>query len=133
MPFGLIGGRLYHVLTDWLCFGDGRDPWRALQIWQGGLGVWGAISLGAVGAWIGCRRAGIRLPRSPTPCRSGIAVAQAIGRFGNLNQRACGRPTDLPSRITASTKDHRLPGYEDIDLPPNVPLRGAVVPQHSQP
>jgi prolipoprotein diacylglyceryl transferase len=115
VPFGLIGGRLYHVLTDWqLYFGDGRDPWRALQIWQGGLGVWGAISLGAVGAWIGCRRAGIRLPPFADAAAPGIAVAQAIGRFGNwFNQELYGRPTDLPWGLRID-KDHRLPGYEDI-------------------
>jgi prolipoprotein diacylglyceryl transferase len=115
VPFGLIGGRLYHVLTDWqLYFGDGRDPWRALQIWQGGLGVWGAISLGAVGAWIGCRRAGIRLPPFADAAAPGIAVAQAIGRFGNwFNQELYGRPTDLPWGLRID-EDHRLPGYEDI-------------------
>jgi prolipoprotein diacylglyceryl transferase len=115
VPFGLIGGRLYHVLTDWqLYFGDGRDPWRALQIWQGGLGVWGAISLGAVGAWIGCRRAGIRLPPFADAAAPGIAVAQALGRFGNwFNQELYGRPTDLPWGLRID-EDHRLPGYEDI-------------------
>ena len=115
VPFGLIGGRLYHVLTDWqLYFGDGRDPWRALQIWQGGLGVWGAISLGAVGAWIGCRRAGIRLPPFADAAAPGIAVAQAIGRFGNwFNQELYGRPTDLPWGLRID-ENHRLPGYEDI-------------------
>jgi prolipoprotein diacylglyceryl transferase len=115
VPFGLIGGRLYHVVTDWqLYFGDGRDPWRALQIWQGGLGVWGAISLGAVGAWIGCRRAGIRLPPFADAAAPGIAVAQAIGRFGNwFNQELYGRPTDLPWGLRID-EDHRLPGYEDI-------------------
>ena len=135
MPFGLIGGRLYHVLTDWqLYFGDGRDPWRALQIWEGGLGVWGAISLGAVGAWIGCRRAGIRLPPFADAAAPGIAVAQAIGRFGNwFNQELYGRPTDLPWASThrrgppaAGVRGHR-------DLPPNVPLRGAVVPRPRSP
>jgi prolipoprotein diacylglyceryl transferase len=115
VPFGLIGGRLYHVLTDWqLYFADGRDPWRALQIWQGGLGVWGAISLGAVGAWIGCRRAGIRLPPFADAAAPGIAVAQAIGRFGNwFNQELYGRPTDLPWGLRID-EDHRLPGYEDV-------------------
>jgi prolipoprotein diacylglyceryl transferase len=114
VPFGLIGGRLYHVVTDWqLYFGAGRDPWRALQIWQGGLGIWGAISLGAVGAWIGCRRAGIRLPPFADAAAPGIAVAQAIGRVGNwFNQELYGRPTDLPWALRID-EEHRLPGYED--------------------
>jgi prolipoprotein diacylglyceryl transferase len=115
VPFGLIGGRLYHVATDWqLYFADGRDPWRALQIWEGGLGIWGAISLGAVGAWIGCRRAGIRLPPFADAAAPGIAVAQAIGRFGNwFNQELYGRPTDLPWALRID-EAHRLPGYEDV-------------------
>ncbi|HEY9354411.1 MAG TPA: prolipoprotein diacylglyceryl transferase family protein, partial [Nocardioides sp.] len=51
VPFGLVGGRIYHVMTDWqLYFGDGANPIEALYIWRGGLGVWGAIALGAVGA-----------------------------------------------------------------------------------
>jgi prolipoprotein diacylglyceryltransferase len=56
VPFGLVGGRLYHVATDWhRYFGEGKNPLDALRIWDGGLGIWGAIALGAVGAWIGCR------------------------------------------------------------------------------
>ncbi|HEX6755971.1 MAG TPA: prolipoprotein diacylglyceryl transferase, partial [Mycobacteriales bacterium] len=96
--FGLIGGRLYHVVTDnELYFRAGRDPWRALYVWEGGLGIWGAIALGGVGAWIGCRRRGIKLPPFADACAPGIAVAQAIGRWGNwFNQELFGRPTDLP-------------------------------------
>ena len=63
VPFGLVGGRLYHVITDYeLYFSEGRDWVDAFKIWEGGLGIWGAIALGAVGAWIGCRRRGIPLP-----------------------------------------------------------------------
>jgi prolipoprotein diacylglyceryl transferase len=96
--FGLIGGRLYHVITDnELYFRAGRDPWRALYVWEGGLGVWGAIALGGVGAWIGCRRRGIKLPPFADAAAPGIAVAQGIGRLGNyFNQELFGRPTDLP-------------------------------------
>jgi prolipoprotein diacylglyceryl transferase len=96
--FGLVGGRLYHVLTDnELYFRAGRDPWRALAVWEGGLGIWGAIALGGVGAWIGCKRAGIALPPFADAVAPGIAVAQAIGRWGNyFNQELFGRPTDLP-------------------------------------
>jgi prolipoprotein diacylglyceryl transferase len=96
--FGLIGGRLYHVITDnELYFRVGRDPWRAFYVWEGGLGVWGAIALGGVGAWIGCRRRGIKLPPFADAAAPGIAVAQGIGRLGNyFNQELFGRPTDLP-------------------------------------
>jgi prolipoprotein diacylglyceryl transferase len=114
VPFGLVGGRLYHVITDYeLYFSDGRDWVDAFKVWQGGLGIWGAIALGAVGAWIGCRRRGIPLPAYADALAPGIAVAQAIGRWGNwFNQELYGRPTDLPwaLHITSST-DGRVPGY----------------------
>ncbi|ODT94736.1 MAG: prolipoprotein diacylglyceryl transferase, partial [Pseudonocardia sp. SCN 72-86] len=98
VPFGLIGGRLYHVATDWRTyFGPGGNPIDALKIWQGGLGIWGAIALGAVGAWIGCRRRGVPLPFFADAVAPGIVVAQAIGRLGNyFNQELYGGPTDMP-------------------------------------
>jgi prolipoprotein diacylglyceryl transferase len=98
VPFGLVGGRLYHVATDWWrYFGDGKHPIDALKIWDGGLGVPGAIALGAVGAWIACRRKGIPLPFAADAIAPGIAVAQAIGRIGNyFNQELYGGPTTLP-------------------------------------
>ena len=99
VPFGLIGGRLYHVLTDWPTYfgADGAGPAAALRIWDGGLGIWGAVALGAVGAWIGCKRRGIPLPAFGDAIAPGIVLAQAIGRLGNyFNQELYGRPTDLP-------------------------------------
>jgi prolipoprotein diacylglyceryl transferase len=112
--FGLIGGRLYHVITDnELYFREGRDPLRALYIWEGGLGIWGAISLGGVGAWIGCRRAGITLPPLADAVAPGIAVAQAIGRWGNyFNQELFGRPSDLPWAIRIAP-ENRPVGFAD--------------------
>jgi prolipoprotein diacylglyceryltransferase len=63
VPFGIVGGRLYHVATDpELYFTAGRNPWNAFKIWDGGLGIWGAVLLGGVGALIGARRAGVPLP-----------------------------------------------------------------------
>ncbi|MDX3689070.1 prolipoprotein diacylglyceryl transferase [Streptomyces europaeiscabiei] len=113
VPFGLVGGRLYHVITDYeLYFSEGRDWVDAFKVWEGGLGIWGAIALGAVGAWIGCRRRGIPLPAWADAVAPGIALAQAIGRWGNwFNQELYGKPTDLPwaVEITSST-DGRLPG-----------------------
>ena len=98
VPFGLVGGRLYHVATDWhTYFGPGGNPIDALKIWQGGLGIWGAVALGAVGAWIGCRRRGIPLPAFADAVAPGIVVAQAIGRVGNwFNQELYGAPTTVP-------------------------------------
>ena len=98
VPFGIIGGRLYHVISSPRAyFGEGGDPLRAFAIWEGGLGIWGAIALGAVGAWIACRRRGIPLPAFGDALAPGLLVAQAIGRVGNwFNNELYGRATDLP-------------------------------------
>ncbi|WP_225633956.1 prolipoprotein diacylglyceryl transferase [Streptomyces solaniscabiei] len=113
VPFGLIGGRLYHVITDYeLYFSEGRDWVDAFKIWEGGLGIWGAIALGALGAWIGARRRGIPMPAYADAVAPGIALAQALGRWGNwFNQELYGKPTDLPwaLKITSSA-DGRVPG-----------------------
>jgi prolipoprotein diacylglyceryl transferase len=98
VPFGIIGGRLYHVISSPRpYFGEGGDPLRALAIWEGGLGIWGAIALGGVGAWIACRRRGIPLPAFADAVAPGLLLAQAIGRLGNwFNNELYGGPTDLP-------------------------------------
>jgi len=100
VPFGLVGGRLYHVISDWqLYFGPDapNEPIEALFIWNGGLGVWGAIALGGVGVWIGCRRRGISLTAVADTVAPGVVIAQGIGRLGNyFNQELFGGPTDLP-------------------------------------
>ncbi|WP_236573065.1 prolipoprotein diacylglyceryl transferase [Streptomyces sp. GS7] len=98
VPFGVLGGRLYHVVTDpELYFAAGRQPIHALYIWDGGLGIPGAVALGAVGAWLGCRRRGIRLADFADAAAPGLVLAQAIGRWGNyFNQELYGRPTHLP-------------------------------------
>jgi prolipoprotein diacylglyceryl transferase len=98
VPFGLVGGRLYHVITTYEpYFGENGNWVDAFKIWEGGLGIWGAVALGAVGAWIGCRRRGIPLPAYADAVAPGIAFAQAIGRWGNwFNQELYGKPTHLP-------------------------------------
>jgi len=98
VPFGIVGGRLYHVITDpEFYFTRGQHPIRALYIWDGGLGIWGAVALGAVGAWIGCRRRGIRLADFADALAPPLVAAQAIGRWGNyFNQELFGGPSTLP-------------------------------------
>ncbi|MDN3296779.1 prolipoprotein diacylglyceryl transferase [Streptomyces ficellus] len=112
VPFGLVGGRLYHVITDYqLYFSEGENWVDAFKIWEGGLGIWGAIALGAVGAWIGCRRRGIPLPAYADAIAPGIAFAQAIGRWGNwFNQELYGKPTDLPWALKISEGANREAG-----------------------
>jgi prolipoprotein diacylglyceryl transferase len=116
VPFGIIGGRLYHVITTpEPYFGKGGDPLRAFAIWEGGLGIWGAIALGGVGAWIGCRRRGIPLPAWADALAPGIVLAQAIGRLGNwFNNELYGKATDLPWGLTIyrwdSSAGHAIAG-----------------------
>jgi prolipoprotein diacylglyceryl transferase len=102
VPFGIVGGRVYHVITTpgpyW---GSGGHPLKALAIWEGGLGIWGAIALGAIGAWIGCRRHNVPWPAFADAAAPGILVAQGIGRLGNwFNNELYGRATDLPWGLT---------------------------------
>ena len=101
VPFGIVGGRLYHVITDnQLYFGPGRDPWGALRIWEGGLGIWGAVALGLVGAAIGARRAGVPFAAFVDAAAPGLLIAQGLGRWGNwFNNELYGGPTDLPWKL----------------------------------
>ncbi|MFE6497686.1 prolipoprotein diacylglyceryl transferase [Streptomyces sp. NPDC057748] len=112
VPFGLVGGRLYHVITDYqLYFSEGENWVDAFKIWQGGLGIWGAVALGAVGAWIGCRRRGIPLPAWADALAPGLALAQACGRWGNwFNQELYGKATDLPWALKISEGPNRVAG-----------------------
>ncbi|HVX42652.1 MAG TPA: prolipoprotein diacylglyceryl transferase [Mycobacteriales bacterium] len=120
VPFGLVGARLYHVFTDpELYFEHGRHPIDVIKIWDGGLGIWGAVALGAVGGWIGLRRRGLRMAPFADAVAPGIAAAQAIGRLGNwFNNELYGKATDLPWGLTVHYIDestHRstgqLPGH----------------------
>lgn len=104
VPFGIVGGRIYHVISsprDF--FGSTGSFLDVFAIWKGGLGIWGAISLGALGAYVGLRRVGRTRPEISLPhflvlldaLAPGILFAQAIGRFGNwFNVELFGRPLD---------------------------------------
>ncbi len=98
VPIGIVGGRLYHVISSpQAYFGEGGHPLNAFKIWEGGLGIWGAVALGAVGAWIGCRRNGVRFLDYADAAAPGVILAQAIGRWGNyFNNELYGARTDLP-------------------------------------
>lgn len=115
IPFGIIGGRLYHVLiTDpEYYFGlNGQSAhWAEIpQIWAGGLGIMGAISLGSLGAWIACRRAGVRLPAFLDAVAPGVLLAQAFGRWGNwFNQELFGKPTTLPWGLEIDPNSYNFP------------------------
>jgi prolipoprotein diacylglyceryl transferase len=112
VPFGIVGARLYHVITDYqLYFGPGRQPLDALKIWQGGLGVWGAIAFGVLGGYLVARRRRIAFPAVLDAIAPAILVAQAIGRLGNwFNQELFGRPTTLPWGLEIA-QQYRPTGY----------------------
>ena len=114
VPAGLVGARLYHVITDWKRYFPDQ-PVDALKIWEGGLGIPGGIALGvAVGVLVG-RRLGIRLPVGLDAVAPALPLAQAIGRLGNWwNQELFGRPTDLPWGLEIDPAN-RPAGYAEVE------------------
>ena len=95
VPLGVVGARLYHVATDWSAFSGHLGDIPLIQ--QGGLGIYGAILGGALGAAIAVRRVGVPLLVVLDCAAPGLALAQALGRFGNyFNQELFGGPTSLP-------------------------------------
>ena len=116
VPAGIVGSRIYHVVTSPdAYFGDGGHPVDALKIWEGGLGIWGGIAGGALGAWWACRRRGMAMPPFMDALAPALLVAQALGRFGNwFNQELYGRATDLPWAVEIDA-DHRPNAAPDED------------------
>lgn len=98
IPAGIIGGRIYHVITDadkYFC--AACNPVDALKITNGGLGIWGAVALGTLAVWTLFRYKKVPLAPFADAVAPGIILGQAIGRLGNwFNQEIYGRPTDLP-------------------------------------
>jgi prolipoprotein diacylglyceryl transferase len=95
VPFGIVGARLYHVITSPQAYLE--DPVSALYVWQGGLGIPGGIAGGFLAAWVVARRRGLSRSALADSVAPGVAVAQAVGRLGNwFNQELFGRPTTLP-------------------------------------
>ena len=111
IPAGIVGARLYHVLTDFDRF---QGNWSDIpKLWKGGLGIWGAIAGGAIAAWIVVRRNEGDLPAMFDATAVGIPVAQAIGRLGNwFNQELFGRPSDLPWALTID-RENRPVEYQN--------------------
>lgn len=113
VPAGVIGARLYHVVTDWSRFSD--NPGDIVKIWEGGLGIWGGIALGViVGLWV-FKRKGLPIALTLTCVTPALPLAQSIGRWGNWwNQELFGKPTDLPWALEVSSdtavKAGELPG-----------------------
>jgi prolipoprotein diacylglyceryl transferase len=114
VPFGLVGARLYHLATNPELYwgGPGRSGTiGALKIWDGGLGIWGGVLFGALGAWIACKRYHLSYAVVADSLAPALPLAQAVGRWGNwFNQELYGRPTGLPWGLHIDLA-HRLPGY----------------------
>jgi prolipoprotein diacylglyceryl transferase len=111
VPLGIIGARIYHVLThpdDY--FFAGADPWAVIRIWEGGNAIYGSLIGGAIGVLIGCRMTGIRFWSFADALAPGLLVAQAVGRLGNwFNHELFGTPTDLPWGLEIESTNPAFP------------------------
>ena len=111
VPAGVVGARLYHVVTDWSRFSNNlRD---IPKVWEGGLGIWGGIALGVVaGMWV-ARRRGLNMAAIVTCAAPALALAQGIGRWGNwFNQELFGKPTTLPWALEVSDRKTLSAGFQ---------------------
>jgi prolipoprotein diacylglyceryl transferase len=114
---GIVGARLYHVLTSWNELPD--EWWGPFAIWRGGLGVWGGIGLGFVVAAIVAKRSGADVAKLADCAAPGLLVAQGIGRFGNWwNQELFGKPTDLPWGLEISPENRPIEYIESDTFHP---------------
>lgn len=104
VPCGIIGGRIYHIITTpERFFGTNGDLLEMVRIWNGGMGIWGAIALGGLGAWVLCRIKHYPMALLADAIAPALLVAQAIGRLGNwFNQELFGSPTTLPWGLKVS-------------------------------
>ncbi len=111
IPFGILGGRFFHVIThpnDY--FFPGADLLAVFRIWEGGLAIYGALIFGSLGAFIGARQAGIRFFSYLDAVAPGVLLAQAIGRWGNyFNNELFGLPTDLPWGLEIASSNPAYP------------------------
>ena len=111
IPFGILGGRFFHVIThpnDY--FFAGADLLAVFRIWEGGLAIYGALIFGSLGAYIGARQAGIRFVSYLDAVAPGVLLAQAVGRWGNyFNNELFGLPTDLPWGLEISSSNPAYP------------------------
>ncbi|SCL37307.1 prolipoprotein diacylglyceryl transferase [Micromonospora rhizosphaerae] len=113
VPTGIIGARIYHVITSpEKYFGADGQPLKVFAIWEGGLGIWGAVAGGALGAWIAARQLGIPFAVVADALAPGLPLAQAVGRFGNwFNNELYGGRTTLPWGLEVHVMDPDNPGH----------------------
>ena len=113
VPLGFIGARLYHVATDYELYTE--DPFPGIfEVWNGGLGIYGAVIGGFVGILLFARVRRINPLVLADATAPGLILAQAVGRWGNyFNQELFGRPSSLPWAVEISP-GNRPPGYKDV-------------------
>ncbi|MFG1950854.1 prolipoprotein diacylglyceryl transferase [Micromonospora sp. NPDC048830] len=116
VPAGIVGARLYHVITSpEKYFGAGGEPLKAFAVWEGGLGIWGAVAGGALGAWFAARQLGIPFAVLADAAAPGLPLAQAVGRLGNwFNNELYGGRTSLPWGLEVHDMDPRNPGHAKV-------------------
>ena len=99
IPLGFVGARVYHVITDYGLYADDPIP-AVFEVWNGGLGIYGAVAGGFLGVLLFSWYRGISPLVLADAAAPGLVLAQAIGRWGNyFNQELFGRPSDLPWAI----------------------------------
>ncbi len=110
---GIIGARVYHVITSWNEVPD--EWWGVFAVWKGGLGVWGGVAAGVITGAIIAKRSGANVPLLADCVAPGILLAQGIGRFGNyFNQELFGTPTTLPWALEIDP-EHRPAEYAQFE------------------
>lgn len=118
IPFGIIGARIFHVLThtdDY--FYEGADLTDVFKIWEGGLAIYGGLIAGALGAYLGARQSGIKFWAFADAVAPGILLAQGIGRWGNyFNEELFGQPTTLPWGLEISPLNPAFPDGLPADV-----------------
>ena len=114
---GLVGARIYRVITDWRSYeGNWGEAW---QIWEGGLGIPGAVIVAALVMWVFARQKGIPMSDLADSIAPALPLGQAIGRWGNwFNQELYGRPTDLPWALEIDPENRRFQYLDDETFHP---------------
>ena len=111
VAWGIVGARLYHVITSWEELPD--EWWGVFAVWKGGLGIWGGIGAGVLAGVVVARRAGANIPLMLDAVAPALLLAQIIGRIGNwFNQELFGEQTGLPWGLEIDP-DRRPAGFEE--------------------
>ena len=110
IPLGIVGARVFHVLTHPNDYFNGQELWHVFAVWEGGIAIFGSLIGGAIGAWIGCRVSGVRFWTFADAVAPALLLAQAFGRLGNwFNHELFGLPTNLPWGLEIESSNAAFP------------------------